>query len=116
VAEFWNPAGRRRLVKEDGVLVSAGETPVDDDILFSSHRRGPKVTVAVDASVAVPLLVRSHQHHADVVQWWDGQELALSGPALAETYSVLTRLPGVPGWQQKMQRACSTRGSRRPWC
>jgi toxin FitB len=52
------------------------------------------VTVAVDTSVAVPLLVRSHQHHADVVQWWDGQELALSGHALAETYSVLTRLPG----------------------
>jgi predicted nucleic acid-binding protein len=52
------------------------------------------VTVAVDTSVAVPLLVRSHQHHAKVVRWWDGQELALSGQALAETYSVLTRLPG----------------------
>ena len=52
------------------------------------------MTVAVDASVAVPLLVRSHQHHAEVVRWWDGQELALSGHALAETYSVLTRLPG----------------------
>jgi predicted nucleic acid-binding protein len=52
------------------------------------------VTVAVDTSVAVPLLVRSHQHHADVVRWWDGQELTLSGHALAETYSVLTRLPG----------------------
>lgn len=52
------------------------------------------MTVAVDTSVAVPLLVRSHQHHAGVVRWWDGQELALSGHALAETYSVLTRLPG----------------------
>ena len=52
------------------------------------------MTIAVDTSVAVPLLVRSHQHHADVVRWWDGQELALSGHALAETYSVLTRLPG----------------------
>jgi toxin FitB len=52
------------------------------------------VTVAVDTSVAVPLLVRSHQQHAQVVRWWDGQELALSGHALAETYSVLTRLPG----------------------
>ena len=52
------------------------------------------MTVAVDTSVAVPLLVRSHQHHADVVRWWGGQELALSGHALAETYSVLTRLPG----------------------
>jgi predicted nucleic acid-binding protein len=52
------------------------------------------VTVAVDTSVAVPLLVRSHHDHAAVVRWWDGQEIALSGHALAETYSVLTRLPG----------------------
>ncbi len=52
------------------------------------------MTVAVDTSVAVPLLVRSHQQHAEVVRWWAGQELALSGHALAETYSVLTRLPG----------------------
>jgi len=52
------------------------------------------VTVAVDTSVAVPLLVRSHLDHASVVRWWNGQELALSGHALAETYSVLTRLPG----------------------
>lgn len=52
------------------------------------------MTVAVDTSVAVPLVVCSHHHHAEVVRWWDGQELTLSGHALAETYSVLTRLPG----------------------
>jgi toxin FitB len=52
------------------------------------------VTVAVDTSVAVPLLVRSHHDHAAVAGWWNGQEVALSGHALAETYSVLTRLPG----------------------
>jgi predicted nucleic acid-binding protein len=52
------------------------------------------VTVAVDTSVAVPLLVRSHIDHAAVARWWNGQEVALSGHALAETYSVLTRLPG----------------------
>lgn len=52
------------------------------------------MTTAVDTSVAVPLLVRSHRHHAQVVRWWNGQELALSGHALPETYSVLTRLPG----------------------
>ena len=52
------------------------------------------MTVAVDTSVAVPLLVRSHQHHSVVARWWDGQQLTLSGHALAETYSVLTRLPG----------------------
>jgi toxin FitB len=52
------------------------------------------VTVAVDTSIAVPLVVRSHHDHAAVVRWWNGQEVALSGHALAETYSVLTRLPG----------------------
>jgi predicted nucleic acid-binding protein len=50
--------------------------------------------VAVDTSVAVPLLVQTHQSHETVVRWWDGQQLALSGHALAETCSVLTRLPG----------------------
>lgn len=52
------------------------------------------MTTAVDTSVAIPLLVRSHTHHMDVVRWWNGRELTLSGHALAETYSVLTRLPG----------------------
>ncbi len=52
------------------------------------------MTIAVDTSVAVPLLVRSHTHHVDVVRWWAGKELTLSGHALAETYSVLTRMPG----------------------
>ena len=52
------------------------------------------MTVAVDTSVAVALLVRSHHDHAAVVRWWDGQDIALAGHALAETYSVLTRLPG----------------------
>lgn len=52
------------------------------------------MTVAVDTSVAIPLLVRSHDHHTAVVRWWNGQDVVLSGHALAETYSVLTRLPG----------------------
>jgi toxin FitB len=52
------------------------------------------VTIAVDTSVAVPLLVRSHRDHAAVVRWRGGQEVALTSHALAETYSVLTRLPG----------------------
>jgi toxin FitB len=49
---------------------------------------------ALDTSVAVPLLVRTHRAHAAVVNWWAGREVALCGHALAETYSVLTRLPG----------------------
>lgn len=49
---------------------------------------------AVDTSVAVPLLVASHRQHGVVARWATGRVLALSGHALAETYSVLTRLPG----------------------
>ncbi len=50
--------------------------------------------LAIDTSVAIPLLVQSHAAHAEVVRWWGGREVALSGHALPETYSVLTRLPG----------------------
>jgi len=50
--------------------------------------------LALDTSVAVPLLVQGHRAHAAVVRWWKGREVALSGHALVETYSVLTRLPG----------------------
>jgi len=50
--------------------------------------------LGLDTSVAVPLLVATHAAHADVVRWWDGRDVALCGHALAETYSVLTRLPG----------------------
>lgn len=50
--------------------------------------------LGLDTSVAIPLLVGTHQAHTAVVSWWDGREVALSGHALAETYSVLTRLPG----------------------
>ncbi|MCV7056502.1 PIN domain-containing protein [Mycolicibacterium gilvum] len=49
---------------------------------------------AVDTSVAVPLLVASHQNHGPVARWAKGRVLGLSGHALAETYAVLTRLPG----------------------
>ncbi|HEY5196904.1 MAG TPA: type II toxin-antitoxin system VapC family toxin [Solirubrobacteraceae bacterium] len=50
--------------------------------------------IGLDTSVAIPLLVATHDAHADVVRWWDGRDVALCGHALAETYSVLTRLPG----------------------
>lgn len=51
-------------------------------------------TLALDTSVAVPLLVQSHRAHAAVTTWCGGREIALSGNAVAETYAVLTRLPG----------------------
>ena len=49
---------------------------------------------AIDTSVAIPLIVRTHDAHAAVVRWWSGREVVLSGHALVETFSVLTRLPG----------------------
>jgi toxin FitB len=50
--------------------------------------------LALDTSVAIPLLVATHREHAAVVSWCAGRDVALSGHAVAETYSVLTRLPG----------------------
>jgi hypothetical protein len=49
-------------------------------------------SLALDTSVAVPLLVQTHAAHAAVVAWWAGREVALSGHAVTETYSVLTLL------------------------
>ncbi|WP_238385056.1 PIN domain-containing protein [Nesterenkonia muleiensis] len=48
----------------------------------------------MDTSVAIPLLAKSHTAHSVVNAWAAGRELRVSGHALAETYSVLTRLPG----------------------
>ena len=50
--------------------------------------------IALDTSVALPLLVQSHRAHAVVVHRWKGRDIALSGHAVAETCCVLTRLPG----------------------
>jgi toxin FitB len=51
--------------------------------------------LALDTSVAVPLLFRNHEAHADVVEWRAGRSLSLCGHAWIETYAVLTRLPGT---------------------
>jgi predicted nucleic acid-binding protein len=50
--------------------------------------------LAVDTSVAVPYVLRSHQAHADVRRHLLDRRPSLTGHSLAETYSVLTRLPG----------------------
>lgn len=42
----------------------------------------------------MPLLLVSHPQHTMVARWAKGRRLGLSGHALPETYSVLTRLPG----------------------
>lgn len=44
--------------------------------------------------MAIPLLVETHEQHGATVCWCDGRRLSLAGHAVAETYSVLTRLPG----------------------
>lgn len=48
----------------------------------------------MDTSVAIPLLVVSHEAHTRVTLWAVGRVLRLSGHSVPETYSVLTRLPG----------------------
>lgn len=50
--------------------------------------------IALDTSVAVPLLLESHSAHESVKGWAKGRKLTLCAHSLVETYAVLTRLPG----------------------
>jgi predicted nucleic acid-binding protein len=50
--------------------------------------------VALDTSVAVPLLVETHPMAMRVREALKGRVFALTEHSLAETYAVLTRLPG----------------------
>jgi predicted nucleic acid-binding protein len=50
--------------------------------------------LALDTSAAIPLLIRSHSAHASVRAVIGRRQLVLTSHSLAETYSVLTRLPG----------------------
>lgn len=50
--------------------------------------------LAFDTSAAVPLLLRSHSAHSYVRRHAAGRTHVLTAHSLAETYSVLTRLPG----------------------
>ena len=54
-----------------------------------------------DTSVIVPSLLESHPHHGRALPWFrkalSGEiDLRLSGHSIAETYSVLTRIPVSP--------------------
>lgn len=49
--------------------------------------------VLVDTSVAVPLVLVSHEAHTTTTTALDGRLLGLAGHAWFETYSVLSRLP-----------------------
>lgn len=50
--------------------------------------------VGIETSIAVRLLIQTHDRYEEVSAWARGPRLALCGHALVETYSVLTRLPG----------------------
>lgn len=50
--------------------------------------------IAVDTSAAVPYVMRSHEAHDVVRRALRGLRTVLTAHSLAETYSVLTRLPG----------------------
>jgi predicted nucleic acid-binding protein len=50
--------------------------------------------IAVDTSVAVPYVLRSHTAHDLVRRHIGERHPSLTGHSLVETYSVLTRLPG----------------------
>ncbi|RBY80906.1 VapC toxin family PIN domain ribonuclease [Geodermatophilus sp. TF02-6] len=52
--------------------------------------------LALDTSAAVPFLVRSHAARAAVRRHVADRTAVLTTHSLAETYSVLTRLPGDP--------------------
>ena len=51
-------------------------------------------TIALDTSAAIPFLMRSHPAHALTLRHVLGRTAVLTTQSLAETYSVLTRLPG----------------------
>jgi predicted nucleic acid-binding protein len=52
------------------------------------------MTLALDTSAAVALLMASHMAHRTVRDRLRDHDLVLTQQSLAETYSVLTRLPG----------------------
>jgi len=52
------------------------------------------VTLAIDTSAAIAFVMASHVAHREVRRRLRGQHLVLTQHSLAETYSVLTRLPG----------------------
>lgn len=52
------------------------------------------MTLALDTSAAIPLLMSSHVAHRAARRHLRGHDVVLTQHSLAETYSVLTRLPG----------------------
>jgi predicted nucleic acid-binding protein len=55
----------------------------------------PAEILLLDTSAAVALVVEDHEAHAATLEVVRGRRLGLAGHAWFETYSVLTRMPGV---------------------
>jgi len=53
-----------------------------------------KVAVALDTSVVIPYVMQSHPAHLATRRQLAGRQVVLTTHSLAESYSVLTRLPG----------------------
>ena len=102
------PAGRTaRLAYRDGVLVGTGGTGSTTTSCSPDRRRSPLTALGLDTSAAIPLLVETHDEHEAVARWCNRREVILCGHAVAETYAVLTRLPGT-------MRFARTRALTRP--
>jgi hypothetical protein len=73
-----------------------GKALIDDETVFGLIDEGRRdLSVGERHQRGGPLLAGTHAAHLDVVRWRDQREVALAGPALAETYAALTRLPGA---------------------
>lgn len=55
--------------------------------------RGKAPNILLDTSAAVALVVEDHEFHEAALRALGGRRLGLSGHAVFETFSVLTRLP-----------------------
>ena len=53
-----------------------------------------QVAVALDTSVVIPYVMQSHPAHLATRRQLAGRQVVLTTHSLAESYSVLTRLPG----------------------
>jgi toxin FitB len=52
------------------------------------------VSVAIDTSAAIPYVMQSHPAHLATRRYLAGRAVVLTAHSLAESFSVLTRLPG----------------------
>ena len=71
----------------------------------------PSTRIALDTSVAVPLLHSGHQHHQAAIDALGTRLGVLAGHAAFETFSVLTRLPGDERVTPEDARTLITQGT-----